>query len=92
MRGVGYFANDNQFQDSNSETQYNIENNPVFFTETNNYSSKKTLSSGELELKYFVNEDNYLQNIFIYKNNPNIIHSKLLFNQDATRDINLLMK
>lgn len=83
MRGVGYFANDNQFQDSNSVTQYNIENNPVFFTETNNYSSKKTLSSGELELKYFVNEDNYLTNIFIYKNNPNIIHSKLLFNQDA---------
>lgn len=83
LRGVGYFANDNQLQDSNSQTQYNIENNPVSFTETNKYSAKRTLSSGELELKYFVNEDNYLTNIFIYKNNPNIINSELLFNQDA---------
>lgn len=83
LRGVGYFANDNQVQDSNSQTQYNIENNPVSFTETNKYSAKRTLSSGELELKYFVNEDNYLTNIFIYKNNPNIINSELLFNQDA---------
>ncbi len=82
LRGVGYFANDNQLQNSFSQTQYNIENNPVTYTENNNYSSKKTLSSGELELKYFVNDDNYLTNIFIYKNNPNTINSELLFNQD----------
>lgn len=92
LRGVGYFAHDNQLQDSNSQTQYNIANNPVFFAETNNYSAKKILSSGELELKYFVNEDNYLTNIIIYKNNPNTINSELLFNQDrvdqATSDKN----
>lgn len=92
LRGVGYFANDNQFQNSFSQTQYNIENNPVTYTENNNYSSKKTLSSGELELKYFVNDDNYLTNIFIYKNNPNTINSELLFNQDridqASKDKN----
>lgn len=82
LRGVGYFANDNQLQNSFSQTQYNIENNPVTYTENNNYSGKKTLSSGELELKYFVNDDNYLTNIFIYKNNPNTINSELLFNQD----------
>ena len=81
LRGVGYFANDNQLQNSFSQTQYNIENNPVTYTENNNYSSKKTLSSGELELKYFVNEDNYLTNIFIYKNNPNSINSDLLYNK-----------
>jgi hypothetical protein len=92
LRGVGYFANDNQLQNSFSQTQYNIENNPVTYTEKNNYTSKKTLSSGELELKYFVNEDNYLTNIFIYKNNPNTINSELLFNQDkidqASKDKN----
>lgn len=81
LRGVGYFAVDNQLQNSFSQTQYNIENNPVSYTENNNYSSKKRLSSGELELKYFVNEDNYLTNIFIYKNNPNAINSELLFNK-----------
>ena len=82
LRGVGYFANDNQLQNSFSQTQYNIENNPVSYSEINNYSAKKTLSSGEFELKYFANENNYLTNIFIYKNNPNAISSKLLFNQD----------
>ncbi len=82
LRGVGYFANDNQSQNSFSQTQYNIENNPVTYTENNNYSSKKTLSSGELELKYFVNEYNYLTNIFIFKNNPNTINSELIYNKD----------
>ncbi|MFM9825813.1 carboxypeptidase-like regulatory domain-containing protein, partial [Flavobacterium sp.] len=89
LRGVGYFANDNQLQNSFSQTQYNIENTPITYTENNNYSSKKTLSSGELELKYFVNDDNYLTNIFIYKNNPSTIYSELLFNQD---DINQASK
>lgn len=92
LRGVGYFANDSQLQNSFSQTQYNIENNPITYTENNNYSSKKTLSSGEFELKYFANDDNYLTNIFIYKNNPNTIHSELLFNQDqinqASKDKN----
>lgn len=82
LRGVGYFANDNQLQNSFSQIQYNIENNPVSYSETNNYSAKKTLSSGEFELKYFVNEDNYLTNIFIYKNNSNTINSELLYNKD----------
>ena len=92
LRGVGYFAKDNQLQNSFSQTKYNIEKNPITYTENNNYSSKKTLSSGELELKYFVNDDNYLTNIFIYKNNPNTINSELLFNQDkinqASKDKN----
>lgn len=82
LRGVGYFANDNQLQNSFSQTQYNIENNPVSYSEINNYSAKKTLSSGEFELKYFANEDNYLTNIFIFKNNPNTINSALLYNKD----------
>lgn len=81
LRGVGYFSNDNQLQNSFSQTQYNIENNPITYTENNNYTSKKRLSSGELELKYFVNEDNYLTNILIYKNNPNSINSDLLYNK-----------
>lgn len=80
IRGVGYFTNDNQTQNSLSETIYNINENPITNTESNNYSGKKTLSSGEIELKYLGNEDNYLTNLFIYKNNPNTINSDLFFN------------
>ena len=82
LRGVGYFANDNQIQNSFSETQYNLGANPILFSENNNYVSQKTLASGEMELKYFVNEDNYLTNVFIYKNNPNKINDNLIFNSD----------
>lgn len=82
LRGVGYFASDDQIQNSFSETQYNLGVNPILFTENNNYSSQKTLASGEMELKYFVNEDNYLTNIFIYKNNPSKINDDLIFNSD----------
>jgi CarboxypepD_reg-like domain len=82
LRGVGYFANDNQIQDSFSETQLNLGANPIIFTENNNYTSQKTLASGELELKYYVNEDNYLTNVFIYKNNLNKINDNLIFNSD----------
>ena len=82
LRGVGYLANDNQIQNSFSETQYNLGVNPILFSENNNYVSQKTLASGEMELKYFVNEDNYLTNVFIYKNNPNKINDNLIFNSD----------
>jgi hypothetical protein len=80
LRGVGYFANDNQTQNSFSETIYNIGANPISNTETNLYQSKKTLSAGELELKYFANQDNYITNLLIYKNNPNRINADLIFN------------
>lgn len=82
LRGVGYFANDNQLQNSFSETQYNLGISPILFFEKNNYASQKTLASGEMELKYFVNEDNYLTNVFIYKNNPSKINDDLIFNSD----------
>jgi hypothetical protein len=80
IRGVGYFTNDNQTQESFSETIYNIPENPITNTENKNYSSKKTLSSGEIEIKYLGDDDNYFTNLFIYKNNPNTINSNLLFN------------
>ena len=92
MRGVGYFANDKQNQNTVSETIYNIDANPIYNTETNTYRSKKTLSSGELELKYYANEDNYFTNILIYKNNPNKIISDLVYNESqinqSTKDKN----
>lgn len=83
VRGVGYIANDNQLQNSLSETQYNLGASSLFFKEDNNYSSRKTLASGEIELKYYANEDNYLTNVFIYKNNPNKINDNLIFNSNA---------
>lgn len=82
LRGVGYFTNDHQIQHSFSETIYNIDPQPIINSEANHYSGKKTLSSGEIELKYSGNEDNYLTNLFIYKNNPDVINSNLLFNNE----------
>ncbi|EKT4498545.1 TonB-dependent receptor [Flavobacterium psychrophilum] len=82
LRGVGYLANDNQIQNSFSERQYNLGTSPILFSEKNNFDSQKTLASGEMELKYFVNEDNYLTNVFIYKNNSSKINDDLIFNSD----------
>lgn len=85
VRGVGYFTNDNQIQNSFSETIYNIDQTPIINSETNHYSGKKTLSSGEIELKYLGNENNYLTNLLIYKNNPTTINSNLLFNNQRIK-------
>ena len=82
LRGVVYLADDNQNQNSFSETKYNIDNNPISFTENNFYNNHKTLASTELELKYYANEKNYITNLFIFKNNPNKLNNNLIFNSD----------
>jgi hypothetical protein len=82
LRGVGYFANDNQIQNSLSKIFYGVGEIPITNSEVSTYSSKKTLASGELELKYFVNQNNFITNLFIYKNNPNNIHQDLIFNEN----------
>ena len=82
LRGVAYVADDIQNQNSFSETKYNFDTNPISFTENNLYKNHKTLTSTELELKYFANEKNYITNLFIFKNNPNKLNSNLLFNTD----------
>ena len=66
-----YVANDKLNQNSSAITNYNLENNPISFTEDNHYSNNKTLSSTELEIKYTPNEKNYITNLFIFKNNSN---------------------
>ena len=82
IRGVIYIANDKQNQNSSAFTNYNLENNPISFTEENYYSNNKTLASTELEIKYTPNEKNYITNLFIFKNNPNKLANNLLFNTD----------
>ena len=85
LRGVVYVADDNQNQNSFTETKYNINNNPISFTENNFYTNHKTLASSELELKYYVNEKNYITNLFVFKNNPNKLNNNLLFNIDQIK-------
>ena len=82
VRGVVYLANDEQKQNSSTITKYNLENNPISFTEDNFYVNKKTLASTEIELKYSPNDKNYITNFFIFKNNPNKTANNLLFNTD----------
>lgn len=79
FRGVVYLANDKQNQSSFSETRYNLDNNPISFTENNFYKSNKTLASTELEAKYYPNDKNYVTNLFIFKDNPSKINDNLLF-------------
>jgi hypothetical protein len=82
LRGVVYLAEDRQNQNSFSETRYNLEENPISFTENNFYNNRKTVASTELELKYYPNDKNYITNLFIYKINPNATNSDLFFNLD----------
>ena len=82
VRGVIYLANDEQNQNSSTITKYNLENNPISFTENNFYVNKKTLASTEIELMYSPNDKNYITNLFIFKNNPNKTANNLLFNTD----------
>lgn len=82
LRGVLYVADDKQSQNTFSETRYNLDVNPISFTETSDFKNHKTLASAELELKYFADEKNYITNLFVFKNNPNKTNSDLLFNSD----------
>ena len=82
IRGVLYIADDKQKQNSFSETKYNLDTNPISFTENNFYSNNKTLASTELELKYYPNDKNYISNLFIFKDNPNKTNSNLFYNTD----------
>ncbi len=82
FRGVVYVANDNLNQKSTSLTKYNLQNNPITFTENNFYTNKKTLASSEIEIKYTPNDKNYITNQFVFKNNPNKTVNNLLFNSD----------
>lgn len=83
VRGVVYQTNDKQNQSSFSETKYNLDANPISFTENNLYSNKKTLASTEIELKYYADEKNYLTNLFVFKDNPATVNSDLIFNDDV---------
>ncbi|UCA60247.1 carboxypeptidase-like regulatory domain-containing protein [Chryseobacterium rhizoplanae] len=82
LRGVTYLTYDKQKQNSFSETIFNIENNPISYTENNFYNNRKTLASTELELKYYPNDKNYITNLFIFKDNPNKTSDNLIFNTD----------
>ena len=82
IRGIVYITDDIQNQNSFAETKYTIDINPITYTENNFYNNHKTLSSTELELKYFANEKHYFTNLFIFKNNPNQFNNNLLFNAD----------
>lgn len=80
LRSVIYYTNDRQIQNSLSITNYNLENNPFTITENNDYRDTNTLSSTEIELKYYPNEKNYITNLFIAKNNPSLYANNLFFN------------
>jgi hypothetical protein len=82
FRSVLYLVKDEQNQNSSAITKYNLDNNPISFTEDNFFTSKNTLASIEIELKYSPNDKNYISNLFIFKNNPNKTSNNLLFNND----------
>ena len=88
MRGTGSFSNDIQNQLFSSETIYNIEQNPVRFSENSDTRHTNSIGSGELELKYTGGERSYLKNKFIYRNQPEYFDNGLLFNgTQITQDL-----
>jgi len=87
LRALIYLADDKQTQNSFSETIYNLENNPISFTENKYYTNHKTLASSEIELKYFANENNYFTNLFIFKNNPSNLIDNLNYNSNQIQQL-----
>ncbi len=80
VRGVGFYTNDHQTQDSFSETKYTISASPITFIENSNYQNSKTLASIELEFKYYPNSKNYFTNLFVFKNNPATVFNSIQYN------------
>lgn len=81
LRSVLYYANDQQIQNSFSQTIYNFDATPIIFTENKDYHDDLKMSSAEIELKYHINEDNYMKNVFLYKSNPKKIFDLSNFNE-----------
>lgn len=82
VRGVASNALDNQIQNSSSFTQYNLQGNPISFSEENFYNKRSMLTASELELTYVPNDKNYISNILILKSNPSKTNNNLLFNDE----------
>ncbi len=82
LRAVGYYLNDKQNQNSSALTEYNIDPNPIIFSESNTYRNTKTLASTELELKLLATKKSYFTNYFSYQNNPEKVFDDLVFNQN----------
>lgn len=80
IRGVVYLAEDKMKQNSLSQTKYNFEDSPVSYFENNDYVGKKSISSTELELKYFNGDKSYITNLFVFRDAPIKASSELLFN------------
>lgn len=82
LRSTTYAAVDLQNQNSNTLTQYNLETNPISFSESNFYENRNKSASTEIELKYTPNDENYFTNSLILKSDPNKTSNNLLFNTD----------
>lgn len=82
IRGTGFFTNDIQNQFFSSETIYNVEQDPISFSENSDTYHNNTIGSGELELKYTGGERSYIKNIMTYQNQPEKFNNNLLFNND----------
>jgi hypothetical protein len=67
-----YFLKDKNTFDKNTYTQYNF-SIPIILNETNTYNEKTPVASLELETKYIINNDNYVNNLLIISNEKNTI-------------------
>jgi hypothetical protein len=83
LRGTGYFTNDIQDQLFTGQTIYNVEQNPVRFSENSDTRHNNSIGSGELELKYTGGERSFIKNIFSYRNQPEDFDNSLFFNNTA---------
>ncbi|MFV0541031.1 MAG: carboxypeptidase-like regulatory domain-containing protein [Aestuariibaculum sp.] len=89
LRGFGAFTKDDQDQLFFAETIYNVEANPISFTENSITNHVNKIASGEIELKYTGGNKSYLKNTLVYNNQPELYKNKILYNNSDNISQNL---
>ncbi|MFD2551926.1 carboxypeptidase-like regulatory domain-containing protein [Bizionia sediminis] len=80
VRGTGYYLKDNEDFLSTSETIFNTTNPSITYNESRRIESKNPLVGGNIELKYFIDEQSFIKNTLNFKNTDNLTNQNLLFN------------
>jgi hypothetical protein len=79
-----YFLKDKNTFDKSAHTQYNFAP-PITLNETRNYTEKTPVASLELETKYTVNNDNYINNLLVINNEKNTISEVINSNANGIK-------
>ncbi|WP_435138411.1 TonB-dependent receptor [Formosa sp. A9] len=80
LRLTSSFSRDDQEQPFFSRSIFNVEEDPIEYTESSKTFHKNNIGTGELEIKYTGGNRSYLRNVLSYNNQPENLNNKLIFN------------